>query len=551
LGVSGAEGVAMTIPSKISTLQQQKKFFAVYLKEGLNLDKIDLDRTIHNRVFVKIKDCNYLLRGIVVLFLFLFPGQSFAKKIKLSDSIILEQKNSLNTNYSYKNQNTYFNQINSNKVKNDSGNFYAKINSSLKVTKKYSKTKKIGFFGNIVANYTNKSDQNDQYHSYLEKSYLFFQEKFGKFEFGKNIATNKKMAISTHSFARGSGGVSGGYLRYLNLPILRNGNDGDVNQIGLCDGYNSLNSTIFESGNCSKIKLPKFILLPTTPISHGGYATGFYHNISDNNYDNQNSNKLFGFGGNKSNNRINDDNSLGNLQNSLKLNYYTNRIDGFQVGFGYVINAKNDLELDSNNDTALDLGNIYSWGLNYSNYFNNIGFGASITGEYGKINNIYDQNNLNSYEVGLMFTYFGFTLGGSYGNWGDSMTPKSGIYSCDYNSNLTLNNQNCTQDISRFKDSYYLNAGISYEIGPMGSSLTYLKSNFQKNIYQVTVFSIDYKLKKSLKSYLELAKFDFNSNNAKFLNGPDILNQGSLPPSQRQIADNDGYVILIGTLFKF
>jgi hypothetical protein len=131
------------------------------------------------------------------------------------------------------------------------------------------------------------------------------------------------------------------------------------------------------------------------------------------------------------------------------------------------------------------------------------------------------------------------------------MTPKSGIYSCDYNSNLTLNNQNCTQDISRFKDSYYLNAGISYEIGPVGSSLTYLKSNFQKNIYQVTVFSIDYKLKKSLKSYLELAKFDFNSNNAKFLNGPDILNQGSLPPSQRQIADNDGYVILIGTLFKF
>ncbi|MFT5795495.1 MAG: putative membrane protein, partial [Ulvibacter sp.] len=358
MGVSRAEGVAMTTPSKISTLQQRKNFFAFYLKEGSSLAKIDLVRTNSNRTSTKIKDFDYLLRGIVVLFLFLFPAQSFAKKIKLSSSIILEQKNSLNTNYSYKNQNTYFNQINSNKVKNDSGNFYATINSSLEVTKKYSKTKKIGFFGNIVAHYTNKSDQNDQYHSYLEKSYLFFQEKFGKFEFGKNIATNKKMAISTHNFARGSGGVSGGYLQYLNLPILRNGNDGNVNQIGSCDGYSSLNSTISESGNCSKIKLPKFILLPATPISHGGYATGFYHNISDNNYDNQNSNKLFGFGGNKSNNRINGDNSLGNLQNSLKLNYYTNRIDGFQVGFGYVINAKNDSELDSSNDRTVNLRNI-------------------------------------------------------------------------------------------------------------------------------------------------------------------------------------------------
>ena len=56
--------------------------------------------------------------------LLLFPSTSFAKKIKLSDSVILEQKNSLDTNYSYKNQNNYFNQINSNQIKDDSNNIY-------------------------------------------------------------------------------------------------------------------------------------------------------------------------------------------------------------------------------------------------------------------------------------------------------------------------------------------------------------------------------------------------------------------------------------------
>ena len=483
--------------------------------------------------------------------LLLFPSTSFAKKIKLSDSVILEQKNSLDTNYSYKNQNNYFNQINSNQIKDDSNNIYSDLNSSLKITKKYSKIKKIGFAGNIRENYGNNNDKNDQYHAYLEKSYLFLQEKIGKFQLGKNIPVNKKMAISTYNFARGSGGISGGYLQYLNLPILRNGSDQNIRQIANCGGYNNSGDIISENGDCSKVKLPKFILLPTSPVSHGGYATGSYHKISDNNYNDKNSNKLFGFANNKSNSRINSDNSFGNLHNSLKLNYYSNRINGFQAGFGYTINAKNDLEIDPNNDISTNLRNIYSWGLNYSNYFDNIGFATSITGEYGEIDRNYKQNNLNSYEIGMMLTYFGFTIGGSYGNWGDSLTPKSGIYSCDYNPNLTLANQDCGQNITKFNNSYYLNAGISYEFGPIATSFTYLKSNFQNNIYQANVFSLDYKLKKSLKSYLELAKFDFDSNHSKFFNGSNIDNQESLPSSQRQIADNDGYIILMGILFKF
>ena len=491
----------------------------------------------------KSKQPKIALVGLIILLL--LPINSNAQKIRLSKSLILEQKNSLNTNYSYKNQHSYFNAINNNNIDHDSENIYLELNSSLKITKKYQKTQKIGLFVNAKSNFSNKIDKNDKFYSYLDKSYFFTEQKFGKLEFGRNIPINKKMAISTYNFARGSGGVSGGYMQYLNLPILRNDN-----LIASCSGFKNNNNIIIENGDCSKIKLPKFILLPTSPISHGGNAVGLYHNIFDNNYNNSDSN-LIGFGNNNSNNRVNSDNSLGNLQNSLKLNYYSKRINAFQAGLGYTLNAKNDSILDPNHDIKSHLGQIYSWGLNYSNYFENIGFGASITGEYGKIGNIYNQDNLNSYEIGLMLTYFGFTIGGSYGNWGNSLNPKIGIYSCNYNQSLTLVNQDCSLSSNKFSDSYYLNAGISYEFGPFGISFTYLKSNFQENIYQASVFSLDYKLKKSLKSYLELAKFDFNSNHAKFFDGYNVINQESLSLEQRQIADNSGYIILMGILFKF
>lgn len=492
----------------------------------------------------------YFLISTVTLFLLFFPSISHAKKIKLSKYLILEQKNSLDSNYSYKNQNIYFDQIYKNKIGYDSDNLYSELNSSFKITKKYSKSKKIGFYGNIRTNYSNKSDKNDQYHAFLDKSYFFLEDQFGEFELGRSTPINHKMAISSNNFARGSGGVHGGYLQYLNFPILKDSSNSNISQIGSCISYGNDNSKIIENGNCSKVKLPKFIILPISPISHGGYAASNYHNIFNNNYDNMD-NRFINFGENKSNHRINGDNSLGNIQNSFKLNYNSKRINGFKVGVGYSINAKNDWAIDPNNDIKSNISDIYSWGLNYSNYFDNIGFAASITGEYSKIPKIYNQYNINSYQIGTMLTYFGFSIGGSYGNWGNSLTPKSGIYSCDYNQNLEIFNQDCSSNARKFNDSYFVNAGISYEFGPFGASVTYIKSNFQENIYKSNIFSLDYKLKKSLKSYIEFAKFDFDSNHAKFFNGTDIIDQSSLPSHQRQIQDNGGYIILTGILFKF
>jgi hypothetical protein len=492
----------------------------------------------------------YSLISIITLFLLLFPSISYAKKIKLSKSLILEQNNSLDSNYSYKNQNIYFDQIYKNNIDHDSDNLYSELNSLFIITKRYSKSKKIGFSGNIRTNYSNKSDKNDQYHAFLDKSYFFLHDIFGELQLGRAMPINHKMAISSNNFARGSGGVHGGYLQYLNLPILKDASNPNISQIGSCIFYGNNNSKIIENGNCSNIKLPKFILLPISPVAHGGYAASNYHNVFNNNYNNLDD-KFINFGENKSNHRINGDNSLGNIQNSFKLNYNSKRINGFKAGIGYSLNAKNDWTIDPNNDIKSNISDIYSWGLNYSNYFENIGFAASITGEYGKISKIHNQYNLNSYEIGAMLTYFGFAIGGSYGNWGNSLTPKSGIYSCDYNQNLEISNQNCSSNAKKFDDAYFINAGISYEFGPFGTSITYLKSNFQENIYESNIFSLDYKLQKSLKSYIEFVKFDFDSNHAKFFNGTNIIDQSSLPSHKRQIQDNGGYIILTGILFKF
>lgn len=508
-------------------------------------------RIFSTPIISKLKSLSINLLYFLIIALSLFATNIQAQKIQLADRITLEQINYLDINYSYKNQNRYFDQNNSNYIDNDNNNFTSELISSWQITKKSSKSKKIGFFSNFRANYNNNNDQNNQYYLYLEKSYLFYQNKIGQIELGRNIPINQKMAVSSYNFARGSGGVSGNYLQYVNLPILQNSNNSNISQIGSCLGYGNSGDFISENGNCSNIKLPKFILLPTMPISHGGYATGFYNNIFDNNYNNRNINQHFGFSNNRSQDRVNADNSLGNLHNSLKFNYYSNRIQGFQFGIGQTLNAKNDFELDAIDNSNINLRNIYSWGLNYSNYFDNIGFAASITGEYGKVNNRYQRNNLNSYAIGAMLTYFGFSIGGSYGNWGQSLMPKYGIYSCDYNSNLTIDNQDCQLDSNRFQDAYYLNAGISYEFGPFGSSLTYLRSNFQENIYQASVFSLDYKLKKSVKSYLELAKFQFDSNHSRFFDGINLVNQENLSNNQRQITDNMGYIILIGMLFNF
>lgn len=374
----------------------------------------------------------------------------------------------------------------------------------------------------------------------LDQSFLFLESDFGRLEFGNYFAVNQKMKSGPAQIARGAGGINGKYLEQVNFPMLGNSSNSNA----ACSGG-------FTSAACSNVKLPRFITLSQSPIGHGGYGKSFYRFGSRNDYPFQ-SYDYTAF--NHSNFRALKDDSYDGLEDAAKFSFYSSRIDGLQFGLSYAPSSKAN---GATKKTALDvdeiaLRNIFSYGINYSKSIDNLDLKLFLTGEKAKQDNSQfsvARRNLNSYDFGGVLSYFGFSLGASFGSWGKSLQPKNGTYSCNYDPNLTIAAQNCSsQSSSKFKNAGYNSIGLSYEIGPFGASITSLRSNFQNNKYEATSFGIDYKIKKNLVSYVELTKFSFKTNQPK---AQGIIDQNSLSNNQRQIANNSGNVLLVGTSYIF
>jgi hypothetical protein len=395
----------------------------------------------------------------------------------------------------------------------------------------------------------------------VDKGFLFTESKIGKIEFGNNNAVNQKMKVGPSSFARATGGVGGSYLQHINLPMLAHSTQLDNAGNIVCNGGVSVNadgtSNALNSA-CKNVKLPKFILTAQSPIAHGGYAKGYYNRANDNDYLTDSSGNITNDSYSSSKNTVSNplygykDGSFRQMEDATKISYYTPRINGWQFGASFAPSAGNEGVTSSiSGDNSSDIENITSWGLNYSNEYGNVGAAFSLTGEHGKFTKNQggiERNDLNSYDAGFILTYFGFTLGGSYGFWGDSLQPKSGIYSCDYDSNLTLANQNCANSSNKFDDANYYTAGIAYEFGPFATSITHISSNFQENKYNATSLGIDYKISRGIMPYAEITQFEFESNQPKALG---ITAQSGLNDNVRQLKDNKGYVALIGILLSF
>jgi hypothetical protein len=359
-------------------------------------------------------------------------------------------------------------------------------------------------------------------------------------------------------------------LEYINLPMLADSTQlpTGTNPIGGSSGCNGFrvaqDGTVTPTPStaaCNNIKLPRFILLPTSPISQGGYAKGFYNRATDNDYSTSNFNDgSFNNGSTKNGNLVtnHNDGSFGQLENATKVSYYIPRIAGWQLGASFTPDTGNRGSSASfTGDNSGDMKNVASWGINYSDNFDNLGLALSATGERGSFEQdktaSVKRNDLNAYEVGAMMTFFGFTFGGSYGSWGKSLQPKTGPYSCNYNGSVAITNQDCsgTNAGKKFNDSNYYTLGTAYQFGPVAASVTYLNSQFQKNKYQALSFGVDYKMAKGLMPYIEVTKFGFTSNQPKYLDGSTKIDQADLSSSQRQIKDNNGYVALAGILFAF
>ncbi len=368
----------------------------------------------------------------------------------------------------------------------------------------------------------------------LDQTFFYAENNFGKFEFGNNKAVNQMMKTGPARFARGAGGINGKYLEQVNFAMLTGDADSSSK---VCNGSAT-------DVACANIKLPRFIVLAQSPIGHGGNAKGF------NNYQAQSD--YYGF--NRSRFRALKDDSFDGFEDATKLNYYTPRFYDIKLGISYTPTTASQ-GFTANNMQDLDLiryDNVISFGANYSSSINNVGISFSLTAEEGQIKNLQagapQRGKLFAYDVGAALSYFGFTIGASYGSWGNSAQPKTGIYSCNYNSNLLLASQTCQVDTSHYSNPNYYTLGIAYEFGPIGASITSINSNFQKNNYQAIAFDLDYKYTKYLMPYIEITRFAFKSNQPMASN---IVNQNSLSNSQRQLKDNSGFVFLTGILFSF
>ncbi len=390
-----------------------------------------------------------------------------------------------------------------------------------------------------------------------DKAYIFTESRVGKLELGNNSAVNHKMKVGPETFARGAGGINGKYLEYVNLPMLADSNQvpAGTASIGDCNGYRVDSSgTVTKTGSkCANIKLPRFILIPESPIAHGGYAKGFYNRVDDNDYSNTNNDADFGFNKNKTASQVRDG-QFGDLEDASKISYYTPRISGWQFGASFAPDTGNNgTSATITGDNSGDIKQAISFGVNYSDNFGNLGFAVSATAENGQFEQVSSattqRNDLQAYDLGFMVTYLGVTAGASYGNWGDSLQPVTGVYSCNYDAAVDIGSQNCTAATStKFGDSTYYTAGLAYQFGPIATSVTYLDSTFQENSYNALSIGFDYRMAKGLMPYLEVTKYDFQSNQPK---GADIVDQSTISNEIRQLRDNSGYVVLAGLLFSF
>lgn len=398
---------------------------------------------------------------------------------------------------------------------------------------------KSGAVGKFEMNY---NSQNRSENPNLDQLFFYSESDFGRFEIGNNQPANQKMKTGPARLARGAGGINGKYLEHVSLPMLANSSQSSS---PACLGG------VGDSA-CSNVKLPRFILLAQSPIGHGGYAKSFYRRGANNSYASASSD----YGAyDHSRFRALKDDSFEGFEDATKISYYSPRIEGFQVGASFTPNSQNQ-GITARTAKDLDyvrLQNIASFAANYSQSFDNVDVALSATGEKGQVKNSksasgVSRSNLFAYDFGASVSYFGFSLAASYGSWGSSLQPENGIYSCDYDSSQNLASQNCGNGGKKFSNPSYYTLGLAYRFGPIATSLTSIRSEFQKNKYQAVSLDLDYKLTRDLMPYFEVTKFTFASNQPSASN---LVNQGSIASNQRQLRDNSGYVFLTGILYSF
>lgn len=247
------------------------------------------------------------------------------------------------------------------------------------------------------------------------------------------------------------------------------------------------------------------------------------------------------------------ENGLNN--DAQRFTYFTPRFAGFQFGLSYARDPRQDNNDQVNLDVEnTDLNNITDFGANYVNSFG--AFDIALSGRYGiaflasdfedddglvdDLETLTDvDENPQIWSAGLNLGYAGFTIGGSFAE-----------------------QNNFNPNAFRSADGTSYDAGVSYETGPWGFSLTYFKGqnrddeNFIPGVFapdeELTQYlvGVNYDLAKgvALSGYGAYVDFDEDVGDDAFVNA---IDPGSLNVFNPGGDDVDGWIVGTGIKVSF
>lgn len=171
-----------------------------------------------------------------------------------------------------------------------------------------------------------------------------------------------------------------------------------------------------------------------------------------------------------------------------KVNYYTPRFSGFQLGISYLFDttgADRGIVLSRADNTSGEAENVFLGGINWQGKFDQVGINIGATGEWGNAE-ANTQNDLRTWQVGAKFDVMGFSLAGSYGDLDDSLQTKT----------------------TAGDGANFWTVGAAYEMGAFGASVTYLNSEVDlgttHNDFSNVAVGVDYKMAPGFTPYAEV-----------------------------------------------
>lgn len=363
---------------------------------------------------------------------------------------------------------------------NNSSAFFSTSKASLGVTGKsdtltYGATIRL----QVATNQSNGTDKESR----MNRSFIFLDSDFGSVQLGTNVAASQLAQVTASDIASATGGVDGDFSRYLSQSVTSDNPNADQ-----------------DTGNPSTFGLfnQDLMILNVNTLS----------NDKD-----------------------------GVTESAEKITYISPRVEGVQFLVSYVPDlsnggnsiGKSDIygtngsgtnPLYLTADNKLRVRNLWSFGLNYKNTFDEVNVELAATGDMGRAREVngsgfaqgneLNTRNLKTWNVGGLVGMRGFSAALSYSRDGNSSIPNSTEIKNSAGTTVA------TVNGADFKSSWWT-GGIAYANGPMSTSLTLLsgKKGFSNYNVKSKVASLgaDYEVAPGFKPFAEVTYAKYSPNN--------------------------------------